>query len=61
MTGANSKLQPELATFSKRLLGSVFHLPLSSRLQMSEDRDRLALARNTFFSDLRSFVVVPAD
>jgi hypothetical protein len=61
MTGANSKRQPELATFSERPLGSVSHPPLSSRLQMSEERDRLALACNTFLSDLRSFVVMPAD
>lgn len=52
VTGANSKRQPELATFSEKLRGQVFHLPLSSRLQMSEERDRLSLSYNTFFSDL---------
>jgi hypothetical protein len=52
VTGANSKRQPELATFSEKLLGHVFHMPLSSRLQMGETIDRLSLAYNTFFNDL---------
>jgi hypothetical protein len=52
ITGANSKNQPELATFSEKLMGEVVHIPLSSRLQMSDTQDRLSLAFNTFFSDL---------
>jgi hypothetical protein len=52
VTGANSKGQPELATFSEKLLGRVFHMPVSSRLQMADGGDRLSLAYNTFFSDL---------
>ena len=52
ITGANSKRQPDLATFSEKLLGQVFHMPMSSRLQMGEEQDRLSLAYNTFFSDL---------
>ncbi len=52
VTGANSKHQPELATFSENLLGQVFYMPVSSRLQMSEPQDRLSLAYNTFFCDL---------
>ncbi len=52
ITGANSKRQPELATFSEKLLGQVVHMPLSSRLQMGEKEDRLSLAYNTYFSDL---------
>lgn len=52
ITGANSKRQPELATFSEKIGAQVFHLPMSSRLQMSEARDRLALAYNRFFSVL---------
>jgi hypothetical protein len=52
ITGANSKRQPELATFSEKLLGQVVHMPLSSRLQMDDTQDRLSLAFNTFFSDL---------
>ena len=59
ITGANSKRQPELAAFMEKLGGSVFHMPLSSRLQMSEERDRLSLAYNTFFSDLN--VLTPSD
>ncbi len=52
VSGANSKHQPELATFSEKLLGAVYHTPVSSRLQMSDKEDRLSLAFNTFFSDL---------
>ncbi len=52
ITGANSKRQPELATFSEKLLGQTVHMPISARLQMSDARDRLSLAYNTFFSDL---------
>jgi len=52
LTGANSKRQPELATFSERLPGQVVHMPISSRLDMGEDQDRLSLAYNTFFSEL---------
>lgn len=52
ITGAGSKRQLELATFSEKLGGQVVHLPMSSRLEMSEKRDRLSLAYNTFFSDL---------
>ena len=59
MTGAGSKRQPELATFLEKVHGRVFHMPLSSRLQMSTQRDRLSLAYNTFFSDL--YVLAPSD
>jgi hypothetical protein len=52
VTGANSKRQPELATLSEKLFGQIVHMPLSSRLQMSEGSDRLSLGYNTFFSDL---------
>jgi hypothetical protein len=52
ITGANSKRQPELATFSEKLLGQVFQMPMSSGLEMGGDKDRLSLAYNTFFSDL---------
>jgi hypothetical protein len=55
ITGANSKRQPELATFSERLMGQIFHMPLSSRLKMDERQDRLSLAYNTFFADLYVF------
>jgi hypothetical protein len=52
VTGANSKRQPELATFAETIAGQVYHLPLSSRLRMGEARDRLGLAYNTFFAEL---------
>jgi hypothetical protein len=52
VTGANSKRQPELATFSGTIGGQVFHMPMSSRLRMSEEVDRLGLAYPKFFSEL---------
>ncbi len=52
ITGANSKRQPELATFLEKIGGQIFHLPMSSRLRMGEDRDDLALSYNTFFAEL---------
>ena len=42
----------ELATFRERIAGVTYHLPLSSRLDMSDKRDRLSVAFNSFFSDL---------
>jgi hypothetical protein len=59
ITGANSKRQPELATLTEQLPGQLIHMPLSSRLQMSDEQDRLSLAYNTFFSDL--LVPPPSD
>jgi len=47
VSGANSKQQPELANFSE----PANHLPLSSRLQMSDSGDRLAFGFNTFFAE----------
>jgi hypothetical protein len=60
VNGANSKRQPELATFREKIAGVTYHLPLSSRLQMSynssdklrDKSDRLSVAFNSFFSDL---------
>ncbi len=52
ITGANSKRQPELATFTEKVLNQAVHMPLSSRLQMSAAGDRLSLAYNTYFGDL---------
>ena len=52
ITGANSKRQPELATFSERIGDRIFHLPMSSRLQMGDAEDRLSLSYNTFWADL---------
>lgn len=50
-SGANSKRQPELATFVAEVAGETVHMPIGSRLLMSEDRDRLSLAYPTFFTD----------
>jgi hypothetical protein len=58
LTGAGSKRQPELATFSQQVMRQTVYLPISTRLQMGPREDRLSLAYNTFFSDL--FVPVPA-
>jgi len=52
ISGANSKRQPELATFEEAIGKDSIHMPVSSRLQMSEDTDRLALAYNVFFAVL---------
>ncbi len=54
ITGANSKGQPELATFVEKSKGRQVHMPLSSRLRMSDQRDRLGLAFNTFFAELEA-------
>jgi len=59
ISGANSKRQPELATFSEKIEGQIFHLSLSSRLQMNDREDRLSLSYQTFFSDL--YVPAPSE
>ncbi len=50
ISGANSKRQPELATFSEKVQGQTYHLPLSSRLDPGGRADRLALSYNTFWA-----------
>ena len=52
VNGANSKNQPELATFVEKKAGQERHMPMSSRLQMKPEGDRLSLAFQSFFSDL---------
>ena len=52
ISGANSKRQPELATFTEVIGKDSIHMPVSSRLQMNEQVDRLALAYNVFFAVL---------
>ena len=52
ISGANSKRQPELATFTEVIGKDSIHMPVSSRLQMDENMDKLALAYNTFFAVL---------
>lgn len=59
ISGANSKRQPGLATFQEKLEGEIHHLPISSRLQMAADTNRLTLAYNTFFVDL--YVPAPSE
>jgi hypothetical protein len=59
ISGANSKRQPELATFSEKMLGQVYCMPVSSRLQMGNTTDRLSLAYNSFYCDL--FVPAPSE
>jgi len=50
ISGANSKRQPELATFSELVERQMIHMPVSSRLLMEDKSDRLALAYLTFFA-----------
>ncbi len=52
ITGANSKRQPELATFWEKAGGQLYHIPFSTRLRMEGAEDQLALAYNSFFSVL---------
>ena len=52
VSGANSKGQPELATFRETVRGRTSHLPISTALKMEPGLDRLSLAYNTFFADL---------
>src|SRR5262249_51217042 len=51
VTGTNSKRQPELATFLEKTKDRVTTIPLSSRLRMSDERDRLGLGYHTFFAE----------
>lgn len=60
VSGANSKRQPELATFHEKIQGQEYHLPISSALEMGEKRDRLSLAYNSFWADLRVEAVSPS-
>jgi hypothetical protein len=59
VTGANSKRQPELATFLDRNKDRLTTIPLSSRLRMSDERDRLGLGYPTFFAEAE--VPTPAE
>ncbi len=52
VTGANSKHQPELATFLEKTRDRVTTVPLSSRLRTGDDRDRLGLGYSTFFAEV---------
>jgi hypothetical protein len=52
VTGANSKRQPELATFVEKTRAETRFIPTSARLRMSDERDRLSLSYETFFAEL---------
>jgi hypothetical protein len=54
LTGANSKHQPELATFSERDSGRVVHVPISSELIMTDEGDRLGLALENYFAAIET-------
>lgn len=56
VTGAQAKRQPELATFTEKLSDQVVHMPMSSRLEMGESEDSLALAYNSFFAVIRGAI-----
>jgi hypothetical protein len=51
ITGANSRNQPELATFLEKTKDRLTTIPLSRRLRMNDDRDRLGLGYHTFFAE----------
>jgi hypothetical protein len=53
ISGANSKRQPELATFTEVIGKDSIHMPVSSVLEMSGNPDSLALGYNTFFALLQ--------
>ena len=53
VTGANSKRQPELATFTEREGSYVFHMPQVTKFDMGEAVDTLALAYSRFFAVMR--------
>lgn len=59
VNGANSKNQPELATFFEMKAGYAMHTPMSSRLQMKPQIDRLSLAYQSFYGDLE--IMEPTD
>ncbi len=52
ISGANSKHQPELATFTEVIGKDSIHMPVSSYFKMSDKFDRLALAYNVFFATI---------
>jgi hypothetical protein len=52
ITGANSKRQPELATFTEKIGQETVHMPIEADLRMKPDTDKLALAYNVFFATI---------
>lgn len=53
ITGANSKRQPELASFTEQIGGEQVYMPIETDLQMEPEADQLALAYNVFFARLQ--------
>lgn len=53
ISGANSKRQPELATFTEITPTGSIHMPVSSYFKMTKKADKLALAYNVFFATLQ--------
>jgi hypothetical protein len=51
VTGANSRQQPELATFLEKSKDRLTTIPLSSRLRLADGGDRRGLGYHTFFAD----------
>lgn len=52
ISGANSKHQPELATFTEVIGTDSIHMPVSSYFKMGDKSDKLALAYNAFFATI---------
>jgi len=52
LSGANSKRQPELATFTEVIGTDSIHMPVSSDFVMNEKSDRLSLAYNVFYANV---------
>lgn len=52
LCGANSKHQPQLATFSEKLSGTWSATPRGGRLDQSATGDKLAVAHNTFSAEI---------
>lgn len=52
LTAANSKNQPDLATFYEKIGGKVYNLPIDGKLSMEATGDRLSLGYQRFFADL---------
>lgn len=52
ISGANSKRQPQLATFTEVIGDDSIHMPVSSYFKMYDTTDKLALAYNVFFATL---------
>jgi len=52
ITGANSKRQPWLATFTEKIGQDSIHMPVGSQLRMGRNDDTLSLAYNVFFASI---------